>query len=57
VSASYKLNENLTLTLDATNLLDSYFQDSFGTGADAYVYPRDTRRFDQTIEVGLRYKM
>jgi TonB-dependent receptor len=58
LSASYKVNDNLTLTFDATNLLDSYYQDHFGKGAaNAYAYSRDTRRFDQTIEFGLRYKM
>ena len=57
LSASYKLSEKFTLTFDATNLLDSYYQDSFGKGALGAVYPRDTRRFDQTIELGLRYKM
>ena len=57
LSASYTVNENLTFTFDATNLLDSYYQDSFGKGALGAVYPRDTRRFDQTLEFGLRYKM
>ena len=57
LSASYKVNEKLTITLDATNLLDSYYQDSFGKGAVGAVYPRDTRRFDQTIELGLRYRL
>ena len=57
LSASYKWSDNLTFTFDATNLLDSYFQDSFGKGAEGAVYPRDTRRFDQTIELGLRYKL
>ena len=57
LSASYKVNENFTLTFDATNLLDSYFQDCFGKGATCAAFPRDTRRFDQTIEVGLRYKL
>ena len=57
LSASYKMSEQLTLTFDATNLLDSYYQDSFGKGALGVVYPRDTRRFDQTIELGLRYKL
>ena len=57
LSASYKYNDSLTFTFDATNLLDSYFQDSFGKGSLGAVYPRDTRRFDQTIELGLRYKL
>jgi TonB-dependent receptor len=57
LSASYKWSDQLTFTFDATNLLNSYFQDSFGKGAEGAVYPRDTRRFDQTIELGLRYKL
>jgi TonB-dependent receptor len=57
LSASYKFTDKLTFTLDATNLLDSYFQDSFGKGALGVVYPRDTRRFDQTISLGLRYRL
>ncbi|MES1200068.1 MAG: TonB-dependent receptor [Pseudomonadota bacterium] len=52
-SASYALNDRLTATFDATNLLDSYYQDYFG---DPNAYPRDTRRFDQTLAVGLRYR-
>ena len=57
LSASYKVNEQFTFTFDATNLLDSKYQDSFGKGSLGAVYPRDTRIFDQTIEFGLRYKM
>lgn len=57
LSASYKWSDQLTFTFDATNLLNSYFQDSFGKGSEGAVYPRDTRRFDQTIELGLRYKL
>jgi outer membrane receptor for monomeric catechols len=57
LSASYKVNEKLTLTFDATNLLDSHFQDCFGRGAQCGVFPRDTRRFDKTYEVGLRFKL
>ena len=57
LSASYKYTDKLVFTLDATNLLDSTFQDSFGKGALGAVYPRDTRRFDQTISLGLRYRL
>jgi iron complex outermembrane recepter protein len=51
MSASYKVTHMLTLTFDATNLLNSYYQDYFGTQS---IYPRDTRRFDQTYSVGFR---
>jgi iron complex outermembrane receptor protein len=54
LSASYKIMERLTLTFDATNLLNSYYQDYFGSQAD---YPRDTRRFDQTFALGVRFKL
>ena len=54
LSASYKIVERVTLTFDATNLLNSYYQDYFGSQAD---YPRDTRRFDQTYSLGVRFKL
>jgi TonB-dependent receptor len=54
LSAAYKVMDRLTITFDATNLLDSYYQDHFGNQA---VYPRDTRRFDQTYSVGVRFKL
>jgi iron complex outermembrane recepter protein len=54
LSASYRIWEKLTLTFDATNLLNSSYQDYFG---NAVVFPRDTRRFDQTYSLGLRYRL
>ena len=54
LSASYKVLDRLTITFDATNLLNSYYQDYFGTQA---IYPRDTRRFDQTYSLGARFKL
>ncbi|MDP9011694.1 MAG: TonB-dependent receptor [Pseudomonadota bacterium] len=54
LSASYRLLDRLTLTFDATNLLNSYYQDYFGSQA---YYPRDTRRFDRTYALGLRFKL
>jgi TonB-dependent receptor len=57
LSASYKASDRMTFTVDATNLLDSYFQDSFGKGSLGAIYPRDTRRFDGTVSLGLRYKL
>lgn len=53
-SASYRFAKGLTLTFDATNLLDSKFQDYFGPNAN--LHPRDTRLYDRTIEFGLRYR-
>ena len=54
LSASYKVLDRLTVTFDATNLLNSYYQDYFGSQS---AYPRDTRRFDQTYSLGLRFKL
>ena len=52
-NASYKINKNFTVTVDATNLLNQKFQDYFGD--DAKLHPRDSRLFDRTIEMGVRY--
>jgi iron complex outermembrane receptor protein len=52
-SASYAINRNFTVTLDATNILKSEYQDYFFNES---LYPRDTRAYDRTIEVGLRYR-
>ncbi|HEY2417678.1 MAG TPA: TonB-dependent receptor [Steroidobacteraceae bacterium] len=54
LSAGYRVLEKLTITFDATNLLNSYYQDYFG---NATVFPRDTRRFDRTYAIGLRYRL
>ena len=54
LSTSYRLGKQLTVTFDATNMLNSYYQDYFG---NATVFPRDTRRFDQTYALGIRYKL
>jgi TonB-dependent receptor len=53
LSASYKVTDQVQLTFDATNLLNSYYQDYFGNPE----FPRDTRRFDRTIVFGIRYRM
>ncbi|MFZ5495694.1 MAG: TonB-dependent receptor [Verrucomicrobiota bacterium] len=52
-SASYALNQHFTLTLDATNLLKSEYQDYFFNES---LYPRDTRAYDRTFEFGVRYR-
>ena len=54
LSASYRVLSPLTITFDATNLLNSYYQDYFG---NQEVYPRDTRRFDQTYSLGFRLRL
>ena len=52
-SASYDVTPNITLTVDATNLLDREYQDSFGTSGFT---PRDTRQFDRTFGGGVRFR-
>ena len=52
-SASYAVNDNLTLTLDATNLLKSKYHDNFG---NVKMFSRDVRNYDRTLELGLRYR-
>jgi iron complex outermembrane recepter protein len=52
-SASYAFTDHLRVTVDATNILKSEYQDYF---YDASRYPRDTRAYDRTISVGLRYR-
>ena len=54
LSAGWKVMDQLTVTFDATNLLNSYYQDYFGNQA---FYPRDTRRFDQTYSLGFRFHL
>ena len=53
-SASWRFKNGLTVTFDATNLGDAVFQDYFGPNAS--LYPRDTRLYDRTFEIGLRYR-
>lgn len=58
LSASYRLDgSGLTLTVNATNLTHEVYRDTFGKGPYAKIYPRDTRAFDRTLAIGLRYRM
>ena len=52
-SASYAINKNITITVDATNLLGETYHDNFGTTT---FEPRDTRQYDRTFGGGLRFK-
>ncbi|HWF97621.1 MAG TPA: TonB-dependent receptor [Steroidobacteraceae bacterium] len=54
LSFGYHVLGGLTVTFDAKNMLNSYYQDYFGS---PYDYPRDTRRFDQTYAIGFRYRL
>jgi len=59
-SASYAPTDWLTLTFDATNILDDVYQDRFrGLNSLTGAYsdsPRDTRTYDRTVQVGARVK-
>jgi TonB-dependent receptor len=52
-SASYDLTSNITLSVDATNLLNETYRDSFGGYA---ITPRDTRQYDRTFSTGVRFR-
>jgi outer membrane receptor protein involved in Fe transport len=50
-SLAYRFNQNFTFTFEVINLLDTEFKDYFN---DKNLYPRDTRRYDRTYEIGFR---
>ena len=52
-SASYDLTHNITVAVDATNLLNETYHDSFGGFG---ITPRDTRQYDRTFSVGFRFR-
>lgn len=52
-SVSYKINENTTLTLDGSNLLDQAYHDYHGMPQ----LPRDVRRYDRVVGLALRWKL
>ena len=51
---AYKISASVTLIVEATNLLDSTYRDYW---KDPAVYPRDTRRYDRTLALGLGWKL
>lgn len=53
-SLGYKINENTTITLTGTNLLNFKYTDYWDNKA---VYPRDTRRYDRSVGVFLNWKI
>lgn len=52
-SISYKVNDNVSLTLDVENLLDRTYHDYHGIASN----PRDIRRYDRVVGLSLRWKM
>jgi TonB-dependent receptor len=55
---NYDINDNFTVSVEATNLTDSVYGDYFGgdSAADAYLYPRDTYARERTYSVGARFR-
>jgi iron complex outermembrane receptor protein len=53
-SLSYKLNDRTSVVLEGTNLLDTKFRDYWNNQA---VYPRDVRRYDRTVSVGVNWRL
>jgi len=53
-SLGYKINENTSVTLTGTNLLNFKYTDYW---TDKSLYPRDTRRYDRTIGLFLNWKI
>jgi TonB-dependent receptor len=53
-SVSFRVNDKLTFTFEAVNILDTKFKDYFN---DPNLYPRDTRRYDRTFELGFRVSL
>ncbi len=52
-SLDYAITKHLTFTVDATNILGHYYHDDFG---NLPMFTRDTRSYDRTFGVGLRYR-
>ncbi len=58
MAINYDFNDELTFSVEATNLTDSVYGDYFGgdSGADEYLYPRDTYARERTYSVGVRFR-
>ena len=52
-SIGYNVNKQMTLSLDANNLLDQDYHDYHSTPAQ----PRDVRRYDRTVGLSVRWKL
>jgi TonB-dependent receptor len=53
LALNYDLDKNLTLALDARNLLGNTTRDYFGTSP--YLYPRDVINSERTYSLGVRF--
>jgi TonB-dependent receptor len=59
-SLDYDINDNWTVSFDATNILDRPIYNYFGNGSsnrDAFLFPRDVRSNDRTFSVGMRMRL
>jgi len=57
-SLNYTINDNITVSFDATNILDSRQRQSAGKGAEnERLYAADLSRFDQVYALGFRFKL
>ena len=58
-SLGYDINDRITVSFDATNILDRPVLNYFGTRSseDAYLYPRDVRSNDRTFSIGVRARL
>jgi TonB-dependent receptor len=60
LSLDYDITEKLTVSFDATNLLDRPIFNYFGTGSsdrDRQLFPRDVRSNDRTFSLGVRMRL
>lgn len=60
-AVNYDFNDNLTFSVEATNLTDSVYNDYFGGGpqsdsVEQNLYPRDTFARERTYSVGVRFR-
>jgi len=60
-SFNYKLNDNLSLTLDATNIMNSHYRAFFwqpgdSVAVDQHLFGWGVSEFDRTISIGVRYR-
>ena len=58
-SFNYTLNDNLILTFDATNIINSQFKTYAGkqSAQDFLLYNTEISQFDKTYSIGFRYRM
>ena len=57
LSFNYRINDKISIGLDATNIFDNYQQQHAGKGKlNAQLYPTGLQRFDKNYAIGLRAK-